>query len=45
MVGLNRIMEISKAEFAKGVIGDDYGLEGNLPHIAFLAVPMRGNQA
>ena len=35
MVGLNRIMEISKAEFAKGVIGDDYGLEGNLPHIAF----------
>jgi len=35
LVGLNRIMEISKAEFAKGVIGDDYGLEGNLPHIAF----------
>ena len=28
-------MKISKAEFAKGVIGDDYGLEDNLPHIAF----------
>ncbi|MFH1657214.1 MAG: ribosome biogenesis GTP-binding protein YihA/YsxC [bacterium] len=29
-------MKISKAEFAKGVIGDDYSIEGNLPHIAFL---------
>ena len=28
-------MKISKTEFAKGVIGDDYGLEDNLPHIAF----------
>jgi len=28
-------MKISKAEFAKGVIGDDYGLKDNLPHIAF----------
>jgi len=28
-------MKISKAEFVKGVIGDDYGLEDNLPHIAF----------
>jgi GTP-binding protein len=28
-------MKISKVEFAKGVIGDDYGLEDNLPHIAF----------
>ncbi|HUV80992.1 MAG TPA: ribosome biogenesis GTP-binding protein YihA/YsxC [Patescibacteria group bacterium] len=28
-------MKISKAEFAKGVIGDDYGLEDNFPHIAF----------
>ena len=28
-------MKISKAEFAKGVIGDDYGLEDSLPHIAF----------
>jgi len=28
-------MKISKAEFAKGVIGDDYGLKNNLPHIAF----------
>ena len=28
-------MKISKAEFAKGVIGDDYGLEDNLPQIAF----------
>ena len=36
MVELNRIMKISKAEFAKGVIGDDYGLEDNLPQIAFL---------
>ena len=35
MVELNRIMKISKAEFAKGVIGDDYSLENNLPHIAF----------
>ncbi len=35
MIELNRIMKISKAEFAKGVIGDDYGLEDNLPHIAF----------
>ena len=28
-------MEISKAEFIKGVIGDDYSLKDNLPHIAF----------
>ena len=28
-------MKISKAEFAKGVIGDDYGMKDNLPHIAF----------
>ncbi len=35
MLELNRIMKISKAEFVKGVIGDDYGLEDNLPHIAF----------
>jgi len=28
-------MKISKAEFVKGVIGDDYGLKDNLPHIAF----------
>ena len=28
-------MKISKVEFAKGVIGDDYGLKDNLPHIAF----------
>ena len=28
-------MKISKAEFVKGVIGDDYGLRDNLPHIAF----------
>jgi len=28
-------MKISKAEFAKGVIGDDYGLGDNLPQIAF----------
>jgi GTP-binding protein len=28
-------MKISKAEFAKGVIGDDYGMEDNLPQIAF----------
>ncbi|MFA7385930.1 MAG: ribosome biogenesis GTP-binding protein YihA/YsxC, partial [Candidatus Paceibacterota bacterium] len=28
-------MEIKKAEFAKGVIGDDYGTKDNLPHIAF----------
>ncbi|MFH1894467.1 MAG: ribosome biogenesis GTP-binding protein YihA/YsxC [Patescibacteria group bacterium] len=28
-------MEISKAEFVKGVIGDDYGMKDNLPHIAF----------
>lgn len=28
-------MKILKAEFAKGVIGDDYGIEDNLPHIAF----------
>jgi len=35
LVELNKIMKISKAEFAKGVIGDDYGLKNNLPHIAF----------
>ncbi len=28
-------MKISKAEFTKGVIGDDYGLKDNLPQIAF----------
>ncbi len=28
-------MKIIKAEFAKGVIGDDYGMKDNLPHIAF----------
>lgn len=28
-------MKISKAEFVKGVIGDDYGLGDNLPQIAF----------
>lgn len=28
-------MKISKAEFVKGVVGDDYGMEDNLPHIAF----------
>ena len=28
-------MEILKAEFIRGVIGDDYGLEDNLPHLAF----------
>ena len=28
-------MKISKAEFAKGVIGDDYSLKDNLPHVAF----------
>jgi len=28
-------MKISKVEFAKGVIGDDYGMKDNLPHIAF----------
>lgn len=28
-------MKILKAEFVKGVIGDDYGLKDNLPHIAF----------
>ena len=28
-------MKIIKSEFAKGVIGDDYNLEDNLPHIAF----------
>ena len=28
-------MKISKVEFVKGVIGDDYGMEDNLPHIAF----------
>ena len=28
-------MKISKAEFVKGVIGDDYGLKDNLPQIAF----------
>ncbi len=35
LVELNRIMKISKAEFTKGVIGGDYGLKDNLPHIAF----------
>jgi len=28
-------MKISKAEFIKGIIGDDYNLEDNLPHITF----------
>ena len=28
-------MKISKAEFVKGVIGDDYGMKDNLPHVAF----------
>ncbi|MDP3093344.1 MAG: ribosome biogenesis GTP-binding protein YihA/YsxC [bacterium] len=28
-------MKISKVEFVKGVIGDNYGMEDNLPHIAF----------
>ncbi|MDP4009144.1 MAG: ribosome biogenesis GTP-binding protein YihA/YsxC [bacterium] len=28
-------MNIVKAEFVKGVIGDDYGVEDTLPHIAF----------
>ena len=28
-------MKILKAEFAKGVIGDDYSLRDNLPQIAF----------
>ena len=28
-------MKILKAEFAKGVIGDDYSSKDNLPHIAF----------
>ena len=28
-------MKILKAEFAKSVIGGDYGLKDNLPHIAF----------
>jgi GTP-binding protein len=28
-------MKILKAEFVKGVIGDDYGLEDRLPHVAF----------
>ena len=28
-------MKISKAEFTKGVIGDDYSLKDNLPHVAF----------
>ena len=27
--------KISKSEFIKGVIGDDYGSEDNLPHVAF----------
>ncbi len=35
MVELNRIMKISKAEFVKGVVGGDYGMKDNLPHIAF----------
>jgi len=28
-------MKISKSEFTKSVIGDDYGIEDNLPHISF----------
>lgn len=28
-------MKILKAEFVKGIIGDDYSLKDNLPHIAF----------
>ena len=27
--------KIAKSEFIKGVIGDDYGTEGDLPHVAF----------
>jgi len=29
------MMKISKSEFIKGVIGDDYGSKDNLPHVAF----------
>jgi GTP-binding protein len=29
-------MEITKSEFVKGVIGDDYGMKDKLPHVAFL---------
>ena len=29
-------MEITKAEFVKGIIGDDYSLGDNLPQVAFL---------
>jgi len=29
-------MKILKSEFVKGVVGDDYALEDNLPHVAFL---------
>lgn len=29
-------MKILKAEFVKAVVGDDYGMADNLPHIAFL---------
>ena len=35
LIELNRIMKILKSEFVKGVIGDDYGLKDNLPHVAF----------
>lgn len=28
-------MKIKKAVFVKGVVGDDYGTKGDLPHIAF----------
>jgi GTP-binding protein len=28
-------MKISRAEFVKGVVGDDYGIKDNLPHISF----------
>ena len=35
MIELNKIMKILKSEFVKGVIGDDYGLKDNLPHVAF----------
>ncbi len=28
-------IEIKKAEFVKGVVGDDYSLKDNLPHVSF----------
>jgi len=35
LVKSKKAMEIFKAEFVKGVIGNDYGLGDNLPHLAF----------